>query len=426
MHSLKIEAGLFLVWGDKHNNTGCDIILSAQMHIQEREHPLYDAIVVGGGPVGSYIARGLAYRGHRVGVLEKSSVWNKRVCCTGIISKKCYQFFLNDKDIVLQNGRSAKVYSPSGKLLHLNHKEDQAYIINRTALDFTMAGDAIAAGSEYLQNCTVKRFGYGKDCVQIEYAKDGASLKAEAKMAIIASGFGSRKLEEIKLGASDNYTIGAQIEVQHRDVDEIEIYTGKQIAPGFFGWLVPVNSKQALVGLMSRQNPNRYLKEFLTLLGEREKIADASRIAPAYRGITLHPPKRTYGERFIVAGDAAGQVKPLTGGGIYFGLICADVAINNVDKALNEGDFRADKLSAYEKEWKSILNRELKICRFAHRIYGGLSDRQLNRIFNMVVDSGIIRELLESDELDFDFHSRLIRKALGFRTVSKLFSREKA
>jgi flavin-dependent dehydrogenase len=360
-----------------------------------------------------------------VGVLEKTSIENKQVCCTGIISKKCYQSFLNDKDLILQNGRSAKVYSPSGKLLHLNHKEDQACIINRAALDFIMAGDAIAAGAEYLQNCTAKRFEYGKDCVQIEYAKGRACLKAEAKVAIIVSGFGSRKLGGIKLGASDNYTIGAQIEVQHRDVDEIEIYTGKHIAPGFFGWLVPLNSDRALVGLMSRQTPDRYLKEFLAFLGEREKIADAGRGTPAYRGITLQPPKRTYGERFIVVGDAAGQVKPLTGGGIYFGLICADAAINNIDKALNEDDLRAAKLSAYEKEWKRILDRELKICRLAHKIYGGLRDRQLDRIFNIAADSGIISELLVSDELDFDFHSRLIRKALGFRTVSKLFSRGK-
>ncbi len=382
---------------------------------------MYDAVVVGGGPVGSYIAKGLACRGHRVGVLEKGTMENKKVCCTGIISKKCYQSFLHDKDIVIRNGRSARVYSPSGKLLALNHKEDQACIIDRAAMDCSMAGDAITAGAEYLQNCTVKRLGYGKDCIRVEYSKGGKLLASEAKIAVIASGFRSGLLDGTGLEKPGDCTVGAQIEVHHRDIDEIEIYTGKHVAPGFFGWLVPLDSRKALVGLMTRKTPNRYLKEFLSFLEERGKI-DVNGDAPYYRGITLQPPKRTFGERFIVVGDAAGQVKPLTGGGIYFGLVCAEMAVNNVDKALNEGDFRAVKLSAYEREWKSKLNGELKICRLAHRVYAGLSDTQLDRIFNITTGSGIVEDLVCSDELDFDFHSKLIRRAVGFRTISRLLS----
>ncbi len=117
---------------------------------------MYDALVIGGGPVGSHIAKGLAGRGHTVGVLEKGSGENKKICCTGIISRNCYQTYLADKDLIIKNGRKAKVYSPSGRLLSIGHKEDQAYIVNRAELDSVMAADAGSAGVEYYHNHNVK------------------------------------------------------------------------------------------------------------------------------------------------------------------------------------------------------------------------------------------------------------------------------
>ena len=382
---------------------------------------MYDALVIGGGPVGSYIARGLAGRGHTVGVLEKSSGGHKKICCTGIISKKCYQSYFSGKDLIVNDGKSARVYSPSGKLLSISHNENQAYIINRTTLDFVMAADAENAGAEYLNNCNVKNLEILHDRICVEYQK-GTQLKTvEARGVIIACGFKSGLFRGTGVTKPDNYTIGAQIEVHHRDVGEIEMYTGKHIAPGFFGWLVPLDGKKALVGLMSKHSPNKYLKGFLSLLKEQGKI-DVNGDIPAYRGITLQPPQKTYGERFIVVGDAAGQVKPLTGGGIYYGLLCADIAVNNIDKALKENDLRAGKLAAYEKEWKSRLGKELRICRMAHAFYSRLNNSQLDNLFDISNATGIVDEIISANEFDFDFHSSIIRKSISFRTISKLLS----
>jgi flavin-dependent dehydrogenase len=284
-----------------------------------------------------------------------------------------------------------------------------------------LTADAEAAGAEYLHNCTVNNLSILRDGVCIDYQKDSQGKKAEAKTVIIACGFNSGLFKGTDIRKPHDYTIGAQIEVRHRDVDEIEMYTGKHIAPGFFGWLVPLDDKRALVGLMSRHNPNKYLKGFLALLKEQGKI-DVNGDIPAYRGITLQSPGKTYGERFIVVGDAAGQVKPLTGGGIYYGLLCADIAVNCIDKALKENDLRAVKLAAYEKEWKSKLGKELRICRMAHSIYSRLNNSQLDSLFDISNATGIVDEIIASNEFDFDFHSSIIRKSINFRTISKLLS----
>jgi flavin-dependent dehydrogenase len=134
-----------------------------------------------------------------------------------------------------------------------------------------METDAVAAGVEYFHNCKASNFEISKDRICMDYQKGSQLRISEAKIVVIACGFNSGLFNKgIDIGKTHNYTVGAQIEVHHRDVEGIEIYTGKHIAPGFFGWLVPLDDKKALVGLMSKYNPNKYLKGFSLLLKSRE------------------------------------------------------------------------------------------------------------------------------------------------------------
>jgi len=110
-------------------------------------------------------------------------------------------------------------------------------------------------------------------------------------------------------------------------------------------------------------------------------------------------------------GDAAGQVKPTTGGGIYYGLLCADIAVDVLDRAMAGNDFSARTLSEYEKRWKRLLARELRIGRWARRTFERLSDRRMERLFRMVQDSRATESLLNAPDFSFDWHSRLILRA---------------
>lgn len=138
----------------------------------------------------------------------------------------------------------------------------------------------------------------------------------------------------------------------------------------------------------------------------------------SYSLIPLKPLRRTVGDRLMVVGAAAGQVKPTTGGGIYYGLLCADILANTLQQALKDNDLTAKGLSAYEKEWKSKLGRELKVSYLGRKFFERLSDRQVDRIFDLVKRNGIDEALLKADDLAFDWHGQVLLRLLGHHAMA--------
>ncbi len=149
------------------------------------------------------------------------------------------------------------------------------------------------------------------------------------------------------------------------------------------------------------------------------KIASAE-AELSYGGIPLKPLARTYSDRLIVVGSAAGQVKPTTGGGIYYGLLCADMAADSLHRALETDALSARNLADYEKEWQRKLGWELKAGYWARKFYERLSDAQVDRIFDIIKSNGIDEALLKADDLSFDWHGRAVLRLIGHRALSKV------
>ncbi len=378
----------------------------------------YDVVVIGGGPVGSYVAYKLAEAGHGVVVLEQKETLGEPVCCTGIIGQEYVSSFAIDGSVILRQANSARLFSPSGRELRLWREETQAYIIDRPAFNVAMGRQAQGAGAEYVLNSLVSNIEVGDDKVRVEANHQGERLNFEARVVIIATGFGSGLTQKLGLGKVGDFVIGAQAEVETTGVDEIEVYFGQEIAPGFFAWLVPTSPRIARVGLLSRRSPGLYLKKLMVSLLAQGKIVSAE-AKLSYGGISLKPLARTHSERLVVVGAAAGQAKPTTAGGIYYGLLCADIAANNLHRALERDDLSAKALANYEREWKRKLGWELKVGYWARKFYEHLSDRQIDRVFDIIKSNGIDKALLEAEDLSFDWHGEAILRLMAHRTVAK-------
>ena len=379
---------------------------------------MYDVAVIGGGPVGSYVAYKLAGMGYGVVVLERKEKLGERVCCTGIVSQGCVDSFAIDNNVILRQVKSARLFSPSGRLIRLWRQETQACIVDRATFDVAVATRAQDKGAEYILNSLVRDIERKDDRVNVEAIRLGERLNFEARAVVIATGFGSKLAEGLGLGKASDFVIGTQAEVETTLVDEVEVFFGQEIAPGFFAWLVPTSPQRALVGLLSRRSPELYLKKLMSALLAEGKIA-STEAELSYGGIPLKPLAKTCSQRLIVVGDAAGQVKPTTGGGIYYGLLCADIAANTLHRALQNDDLSIKGLASYERQWRRKLGQELKIGYYARKFYERLSDRHIDRIFDIIKSNGIDDALLKAEDLSFDWHGKAVLRLMGHRAISK-------
>jgi digeranylgeranylglycerophospholipid reductase len=371
---------------------------------------LYDAIVVGAGLIGSHIGGELARRGHKVAVLEQHAAIGKKGCCTGIVGRECVEAFPVARQAVAREARGARFFSPSGASFTLQKDSAQAYILDRQAFDEAMAANARTQGAEYILSAKVREIAIGGDAARVKAESRGQVSLFEGKIVVLASGFGSGLPASLGFGNVGNFVMGAQAEVE-TSVEEVEVYLGSKFAPGFFAWLVPTHKGRALAGLLARRDTKACMVAFLRHLKDQGKIA-SPRAPIRFGGIPLKPLHHTSSNRVIVVGDAAGQVKPTTGGGIYYGLLCADIAVEVLDRAITGSDCSARALSEYERRWKKLLARELRIGRCARRAFERLSDRRIERLFRMVQEGRATESLLNAPDFSFDWHSRLILRAL--------------
>jgi flavin-dependent dehydrogenase len=162
--------------------------------------------------------------------------------------------------------------------------------------------------------------------------------------------------------------------------------------------------------LISRRKAGYYLKKWLDELAKHSKIKPQNHKL-VFSGIPLKPASRTFADRVLVVGDAAGQVKPTTGGGIYFGLLGADFAAQTLHNALERNNLSAKQLSEYEHDWQAKIGTELRREYTARKMFERLTDRQIDKVFSIIRSAGLV-ESLSAEGFSFDWHGNIISHAL--------------
>lgn len=382
-----------------------------------------DVIVVGGGPVGSYVAFNLAKLGNSVIVFEEHPQIGVPSHCAGHVSIRSLKrigLYPLPEGIVENTFSKANFYSPAGSKFSLHLSQPVTAALNRARFDQYLAKLAQAAGASFVLNTLVQSLiladGYVKG---VNIQRNGDTERAFSKVTVDAEGVSSRLLRKTGLLALKPaglvYAVEAEIEnVQDVECDAVEVYLGKAYTPGLYGWLIPRLDGTAKVGLATNKgNPAENLRALMSKHPVASRQLGKAKITQiSYHAITLGGPiERSYANGFLAVGDCASQVKPTTGGGVIFGLTCAKIAAETASKAIQQGDVSSGVLQLYQQRCSSSLSFDFNVMLRLRRFLDSLSDEKLDEMIRVCSKLGLDKALGDTDEIDFQ--GKMLLKAIG-------------
>lgn len=359
----------------------------------------YDVAVIGAGPAGSMAAKYASKAGSRVVILEEHYSIGWPVECAGLLGQKAIEESeLSPGSHIRLGFRGATVYSPGGKRLDFKAASCKAWSVDRRLFDRALALEAMREGAE-LRLCSpvrsVRREGEGS----LLALSDG-SAEIRAKVVISAEGVRARIARQAGIPPVQKVLSGAQVEVpfEVEDPEKVEVHLGE--ATGLFAWVVPFGEGRARVGLCAEDRACDRLRAFLRKESIERRLL-GSPAALIVGGLPLGPPASAVADGFMAVGDAAGQVKPTSGGGIYPGLVCAKIAGGVAAAAVQEGDCSASQLGEYDRRWRAALGRELEIGMRVNRFLNRMSPAEVDELVGFMAGKPeILRAIEENGDID--------------------------
>ncbi|MBI4335848.1 MAG: NAD(P)/FAD-dependent oxidoreductase [Candidatus Omnitrophica bacterium] len=385
---------------------------------------MYDVAVIGAGPAGSYVAYNTQKAGLKTIVIEEHPSIGEPSFCAGIVGQEVFERLQISQDSVQNKINSLVIYSPNGKSVRLTAKNTQAIIIDRIGFDRQIAHLAVDEGASFLTSTRCTDISITNTCARVKLATSPLSeTEIKSRVCVLAAGAFYGLHRKLGLSVPKNFLDCCQAEVEVKEpLESVEVHLGSAVAPGSFAWLIPVNSKYARLGVSTKRNSAFYLSNLLAKNQIRRKIKDKKPILRR-RIVPVDTIDKTYLERLLVIGDSAGHVKPITGGGIFYGLLCAQVAADTILLAFKKGDFSHRQLRGYEQRWKKIIGLELKVGRFVRRFMSALTDDNLDNLVSILDKDPALRNILEKSQA-FDWHKDVVLSLLKNPSLSgKIYKR---
>lgn len=368
----------------------------------------HDVVVVGAGPAGTATARGLAAAGHDVLVVEEHPHVGEPVQCAGLLTPRLLELVPTDlSDLCLTSFKRARIFSPDGTPLELASSEVQQIASDRAAFDQRLAVLAREAGARIGTGAKVVGLERDDAGVRLLVRSDAGDETLRARLVVGADGAQSRVAKWAGLFQQRQFISlhGAQMRgLEGLDEGCVEMWTGRGRAPGFFSYIVPTgpDTGKVEVGVWNAPRPARtYFEAMFTDPLSAPHLARAEPVFTISATIPFGPSKRSVADRVALVGDAAGQAKPTTGGGIYPALVCANHLVEAAHAALEDDDLSAKRLSAYHEAWSATIGRELAIGLRLRHAFLQLSDDQLDDLWTRLSKPEVTAILNAAGDIDY-------------------------
>ena len=357
----------------------------------------FDVVIAGGSVSGLLCAREISSNGFSVLVIEEDLEIGTPEHCGGLVSITGLSNlgvvpFRKTFDHMIE---SAEITAPSGNKLIINSKKQKIAEIDRRQLDKQLAFQAQSRGAKIKVGTRFQ-----------ELTKSGIRTNKEnidCKVFVDARGISSL-IQKDRTGTLPS----AQYEIYADWIkkEKICVIFDQEKYPGFFAWIIPSGEGKGKVGVAGKGiKAAEVLDDFL-----REK-GDYSIIRKIFAPIWIKGPISNFIDgKTVIIGDAAGQAKPTTAGGIFtsgMGGIYAGEAISKFLKTNN-----MEELKLYQEKWMKQFGKEFERQNFVRKILEKIDNETIDKLFESITPE-IIKEISEKE--DFDFHAGSIIKLLGIK-----------
>lgn len=379
-----------------------------------------DVAIIGAGPAGLVCARVLASLGHDVLILEEHAEIGVPVHCTGLLGLDAFNEFDIPRAAILGTARQAQFVASDGTSVTVDSESVRAAVVDRAQFDQALADSSRSAGAELRVGARVRAVAVGEKSISLSIHGEEASI--EARACVVACGASYRFNRQLGFGVPRAFVQSAQLEQAFEGPDHVEVHLGRACASGGFAWIVPFRRGEQpsnRVGLMCESRALPRFRLFAERVRARFLHGQEAWPGPRLKILPLGPVTRTYGTRVLVVGDAAGLVKPTTGGGIYYGLISGRLAAETLDDALRHDALGEERLRDYETRWRSRLGAEIRIGLAFRQLTARMSDPAIDAVIDLARVDGLIPMFRQT--ADFNWHRRsalaLLRHAQFRRIV---------
>ena len=366
-----------------------------------------DILVIGAGPIGGYFSKKMAELGCKVLMIEEHLEIGKPFQCAGLVNPSSMEK-VGLYDTVLSEIDGAVMHSPFGTTIEIGKPNQiRTYAVCRKKFDQAIVQQAMDEGAELWLNSKPTDTTNFEDSIITELLVDGKITEVKSKLLVGADGAHSWVRRQHRMGYPKEFMVGYQVEVTGFKTKNrmLEMFTGEDIAPGFFAWAIP-NGDTHRIGMWSRAEDldGRSCEELLNNLMTKSrwayKFEDCKEIGRFCGPIPAGVVPRPVQDRVLLIGDAAGLAKPTTGGGIGPGMAQVDLIVDELNQMILKNKLAKKVLIKVTKKYAKAKKEFERIRSLRDFFVSSRSDEELEEIFKIFSKPEVIRLINEKGDIE--------------------------